>query len=230
MSAFFKVLRHHWPIAIVFGLCGLVFALDSLDLEVTERFLDGWLMVPAEVTAAWRALLDGDWSQAQLATLATLLSHAFLHGGAEHIAMNLLLIWVFGSLVLRELGPSWFLVTFVLTAITGGIGQVLLEPGSPIPTLGASGALMGLEGIYVAMALRWRLPKPDVWPIAEPIAPERLIILAVIGLVMDVSGIVGQTQGIAYGAHLGGFLGGAILGATIIPRPKHAHYTDLQNM
>jgi len=49
-----------------------------------------------------------------------LLTYAFLHGDAEHIFFNLLFIWVFGSLVLRELGPAWFFVIFVTTAMAGG--------------------------------------------------------------------------------------------------------------
>jgi len=222
MLPFLKILRSHWPLSVIFLSCGLVFAVDSLNLEATERVLDSWLMVPADITSSWQSLLSGDLSGDTLMPFATLLSCAFLHGDAAHIGINMLYIWVFGSLVYRELGSVWFLVIFALTAVTGSIGQVLLEPTSPIPTLGASGALMGLEGIYLAMALRWWLPNPDVWPIAEPIPPERLMVLALVGLGIDISGIIGQTQGIAYGAHIGGFIGGAILGATIIPRPKNA--------
>ena len=81
---------------------------------------------------------------------------------------------------------------------------------------------MGLEGIYLGMAIRWRLPNPDVWPIAHPITQERLMIFAALGIFMDLSGILSDSQGIAYGAHLGGFVGGILLGTTLIPRPEHA--------
>jgi membrane associated rhomboid family serine protease len=184
--------------------------------------MDSFMMVPAEVNASWQALLAGNLEWESLKGLTSLLTYAFLHANMEHIALNLIFIWVFGSLVFRELGAVWFFIAFILTAITGGIGQVLLNPQSMTPTLGASGALMGLEGLYFGMALRWRLPNPDVWPIAEPIPQERLMIFAGLGIMLDISGIVGSSVGIAYGAHIGGFIGGLILGITLIPRPKHA--------
>ncbi|MFQ3225278.1 MAG: membrane associated rhomboid family serine protease [Lentimonas sp.] len=206
----------------MFAACILVFALDALTASLGNFWMARFMMVPAEVTSSWRALLlDGvDWSQ--LDSLSTLLSYAFLHADAEHITMNLIFIWVFGSLVLRELGALWFFIAFVLTAMTGGIGQLLIEPHSMIPVLGASGALMGLEGIYLGMALRWRLPDPDIWPISYPISQERLILFAALGILMDVSGILGNDASIAFGAHIGGFIGGFFLGITFIPRPRNA--------
>jgi len=209
-------------LAVVFGVCVLAFVLDTFFASQGSYWMDRFLMVPVEVSSSWQSLLAGSFEWERLQALTTLLSYAFLHADVGHISMNLLFIWVFGVLVLRELGAVWFFVIFVVTAITGGIGQVLLEPQSMIPTLGASGALLGLEGAYFGMALRWRLPKPDVWPIAEPIAQERLMIFAVLGIVMDVGGIIGSGVGVAYGAHIGGFIGGIALGTTLIPRPKHA--------
>ena len=192
----------------MFAVCILVFAMDVITGAQGSDGMERLMMVPAEVTSSWEALrTDGfDWSQ--FGAFSTLLSSALMHADAEHIAMNLIFIWVFGSLVMRELGALWFFITFVLTAITGSMGQVLLEPDSAIPVLGASGALMGLEGIYLAMALRWRLPGADVWPLSRPVPQERLIVFAALGILMDVSGIVGNDAGIAFGAHIGGFIGG----------------------
>ena len=222
MPVLIRFLRDYWPLAVVFVMAALGFAL-GLIAEAQDRYwMDQFLMVPADVSASWQALLAGSFEWEPLKALTTLLSYAFLHADMEHIFFNLLFIWVFGSLVFRELGAVWFFVTFIVTAITGGIGQVMLEPLSVIPTLGASGALMGLEGVYFGMAVRWRLPRPDVWPISEPVAQERLMIFAALGIIMDVTGIIGSEAGIAYGAHLGGFIGGLLLGTTLIPRPKHA--------
>ncbi|WP_162051113.1 MULTISPECIES: rhomboid family intramembrane serine protease [unclassified Lentimonas] len=222
MAHFINFLRSYWPIAVVFTACIVAFALDALTSTQSNYWMAQFMMVPAEVTLSWQALLSNGFDWSQLNSLSTLLSYAFLHADAEHITMNLIFIWVFGSLVLRELGALWFFIAFILTAITGGMGQVLLEPNSMIPVLGASGALMGLEGIYLGMALRWRLPDPDVWPISSPISQERLMLFAALGILMDVSGIIGNDAGIAFGAHIGGFIGGLFLGTTLIPRPKHA--------
>lgn len=217
-----KFLRSYWPLAVVFTLCGLAFAVDKLTEAQGNYMMHRFMMVPAEVSSSWQALLSEGFAWPQLEAFSTLLTCAFFHGDVEHIALNCIFIWVFGSLVLRELGSTWFFITFLVTAITSSIGQVLLDPSSMNPTLGASGALMGLEGVYLGMALRWRLPKPDVWPLATPVAQERLIIFALIGIFLDIGGIIGNQEGIAFGAHIGGFLGGAFLGTTAIPRPRNA--------
>ncbi len=113
-------------------------------------------------------------------------------------------------------------ITFVFTAICGGICHVALNPTEQIPMLGASGAVMGFEGLYLGMAVRWRLPDPHVWPIARPVPPSRLVLLAVLGLVMDFAEYLGGGSGVAYGAHLGGFIAGMVLGASIVPMPRVA--------
>jgi len=217
-----NILRESWPVFTIVALCGLIFAVDISGAAGGQLLTAPFMMVPLEVSTAWQSILGGNVNKEEISALATTLTYALLHADAEHLLMNLLLIWVFGSLVLRELGAIWFFGIFIVTAITGGIGQVLLDPASPIPTLGASGALMGLEGAYLGMILRWRLPNPDIWPIAEPIPPGRLAVLAIFGIVMDISGLIGGGAGIAYGAHLGGFIGGLIIATTVIPRPKHA--------
>ena len=220
MSPRTQILDDFWPLMAVFLICGLVFVVDQVTggIGVTDPLR----MVPAEVSAGWRALLDGEADGESLHALATTFTYALLHADFAHILMNMVFIWMFGVLVLRELGAVWFFLIFIVTAITGGIGQVLLEPDSLIPTLGASGALLGLEGVYLGMALRWKLPDPDVWPISQPIPPERLIVFAAIGVAVDVAGLVGQAGGVAFGAHLGGFIGGVLIATTVIPRPRNA--------
>ena len=79
---------------------------------------------------------------------------------------------------------------------------------------------MGFEGAYLGLAVRWSLPWPRIWPIAHPIPPMRLVILAVVGFGFDISGTITGTPGIAYGAHLGGFIAGLFLTSFITPRPK----------
>lgn len=222
MPALTRFLRDYWPLAVVFIATTLGFTLSLLTEAQDNYWMDRFLMVPAEVKASWQALLAGNFEWESLKALTTLLSHAFLHADGEHILLNLIFIWVFGSLVFRELGALWFFIIFIVTAITGGIGQVILDPQSVIPVLGASGALMGLEGAYFGMATRWRLPKADVWPISEPVTQERLMVFAALGIIMDVSGIAGNEAGIAFGAHIGGFIGGIALGISLIPIPKHA--------
>lgn len=222
MPAILRLFKEFWPIAIIFSICIVIFAFDVFTRASGIPFSAPYMMFPGYVTEAWDHVLAGTFSKNDGRALFSLVTYAFLHGNFSHIFFNLLFIWIFGSLVLRELGTIWFFIAYFITAIAGGIGQTLLEPDSLIPTLGASGALMGLEGVYFGMALRWRLPKPDVWPIAEPIPQERLMIFAGFGVLVDISGLIGSTENIAYGAHLGGFIAGFFLSTVLIPRPKNA--------
>lgn len=180
------------------------------------------MVVPAEISSQWEALCGGNTAQADLWVFSTLLTYAFLHGDLSHLAGNMFYLWVFGALASELLGAKWLFATFVFTAISGGICHVALDPTSPITMLGASGAVTGLQGLYLAMAVRWQLPDPHIWPIARPIQPSRLALLAVIGFGMDFAGVIGGSGGIAYGAHLGGFVGGMLLGGAVVPMPRVA--------
>jgi membrane associated rhomboid family serine protease len=111
---------------------------------------------------------------------------------------------------------------FVFTAITGNLCHIALNRNEFIPCLGASGAVMGFEGLYLAMAVRWQLPDPHVWPIARPIPPGRLALIGVLGLVLDFMGYTSGATGVAYGAHLGGFIGGLLIGGAVVRMPRVA--------
>lgn len=124
-------LRTYWPIAVVFTACILVFILDRILEAQGSYYMLRFVLVPAEINMTWQSLMADGFNSSQLATFSTLLSYAFLHGNAEHILMNLVFIWVFGSLVFRELGTLWFFIVFVVTAIAGGdrtcLGRPLLD-------------------------------------------------------------------------------------------------------
>ncbi|MEO1858085.1 MAG: rhomboid family intramembrane serine protease [Rubritalea sp.] len=180
-----------------------------------------YMMVPEEVVTAWDAALAGD---IDVSAFLTILSYAFLHGGFEHLLFNMLYLWIFGALAVELIGSKWMLVTFVVTAICGSMLHVVMNAGSPIPTLGASGAVMGFQGLYLGMAVRWALPDPEIWPMDRPIPPGQLAILGIIGLVMDYMGFLGGGLGVAYSAHLGGFIGGIVLGAFVVPMPGSARH------
>lgn len=183
-----------------------------------ERF-QSWEAVPHDISVAWQEIRDGSGTGAHWLVLGSLFTAALLHGGVEHILLNMLFLWLFAGLVGELLGTRWMLVIFVVTAICGYVGDALLRSGSTIPSLGASGAVMGFEGAYLGLAVRWSLPWPRIWPIAHPIPPMRLVILALAGFFLDISGVVGGQTGIAYGAHLGGFISGLFLTSFVTPKP-----------
>lgn len=222
MPRFFQMrvlLRQQGVTLAIIAFITAIFIVQSLaDFTFTYRFS----AIPAEVVSAWQGFRAGDFGTADAEELFTLLSATLLHGDFGHLAGNMLSLWIFAAIASELLGARWVIPAFIFTGITGSICHIALNADSPIPCLGASGAVMGFEGLYLAMAVRWRLPDPHVWPIARPVAPSRLALVGIIGLLFDFSGYIGGEIGVAYGAHLGGFIGGLFLGSFIVPRPRVA--------
>jgi membrane associated rhomboid family serine protease len=210
-------LRRQWPL---FALIAFIAAIHVLQVIFGESFEDRFMAVPTDVVEAFRSLRSDGFSEA--APLFTLITAALLHGDMGHLLGNMFYLWIFAAIAAELLGHRWLVLVFVFTAICGSACHVALNMEETIPMLGASGAVMGFEGLYLGMAVRWRLPNPHVWPIARPIPPAHLAAVGVIGLLFDFSGYLGGYQGIAYGAHLGGFIGGMVLGAAVVPMPRVA--------
>lgn len=203
------------------GLMGLMFFIFFAQAVFGPLWYRGLMVVPADVGAAWERLLAGQSAVSDWQIFGTLLSHAFLHGNFEHVLLNMLFFWIFAALIVELLGWRWMLMIFAVTAAAGGVAHVIMNRGETIPMLGASGAVMGVEGAYLALAMRWTLPDPHVWPIARPVSPSRLALVAVIGVGIDYFSIMqGMDTGIAYGAHVGGFTAGLLFAGISAPRPR----------
>lgn len=205
------------------GLIGLMFGIYLFQAVFGPGWYDGLMAVPGEVVESWHRLLAGEATAMDWREFGTLITCAMLHGSLEHVLFNMLYFWIFGALLVELSGWRWMLLLFLATAFGGSITHVMLNRMEFIPMLGASGAVMGFEGAYLGLAVRWSLPDPHVWPMSKPIPPVRLGLLAVIGVFFDYQAIItGVDEGIAYGAHVGGFTTGLFLAAVIMPRPKMA--------
>jgi membrane associated rhomboid family serine protease len=179
-----------------------------------------FMVVPQAVVESWHDLRGGSFDLADARYFGTLLSYAFLHGNAEHVIYNMLFLWIFAALAAELLGHGWMLATFVFTAITGAIVHVVLNAGSPVPMLGASGSVMGFEGLYLGLAMRWHLPTPHVWPMSRPVPPGQLALVGAAGVAIDYFSILSRSESnVAFGAHIGGFLGGVVLACLIPGKP-----------
>ena len=178
-----------------------------------------FMAVPAEVVSAWKAIREGDFCSANLLEISTMFTSTVLHGGADHLLGNMIFLWIFAAIAVELLGHRWMFVVFLFTGFTGSLCHIALNFDQAIPCLGASGAVMGFEGLYLGMATRWHLPDPHVWPMARPVAPGQLAMIGVIGLAFDFIGFMDGGTGVAYGAHLGGFIGGLVMGGLIVPKP-----------
>jgi membrane associated rhomboid family serine protease len=216
-----EVLRR-LPNPTILALIALAVMVE-VESEIGDVSLSGrYGVVPAQVTAAWHGLWSEGLNAATAAAVGwsvwTMVAALFLHGGPEHLLLNMVFLWAFGSLVAQSLGKWWAVLLFLLCGVCGNLTQVALNPESPIPIVGASGSVCGLGGVYLALAMRWELPWPDVWPLAHPIPPMQLAAFSVIGVLIDVYAISttgGDGPGIAHGAHLGGFASGLVVGLLV---------------
>ena len=203
------------------GLIGVMFLIYFAQAAFGPDWYQGLMAVPGKIVGSWHNLLGGRVAAADWREFGTLLSCAFLHGDMEHVTFNMLYFWIFGALLVELLGWRWTLLIFGVTAGGASISHVIMNREDFVPMLGASGALMGFEGAYLGLAMRWTLPDPHVWPIARPIPPSHHALLAVIGVSFDYFAIMNrQDMGIAYGAHVGGFTTGLLLASLAAPRPR----------
>lgn len=147
------------------------------------------------------------------------LTSMFLHGGWAHILGNGLFLWVFGNNVEDSMGRLRFLVFYVLCGLAAAGAQVAVNPESPIPMVGASGAISGVLGAYLLLYPRVRVRVLFIWVIFIQIIslPAYLVLLLWIGLQI-VSGLPQLSSvrpdvsaGVAFWAHIGGFFAGVAL-------------------
>ena len=147
---------------------------------------------------------------------AGLIGSQFLHAGWLHLGANMLFLWVFGNNIEDRLGRLRFLPFYLTVGVAAGVAQALATPSSTIPVVGASGAVSGILGAYLVL-----YPRHRVWTVVLPLffLPFKLpawIWLAVY-LVLQIvflgqAATVDQGEGgVAYVAHIGGFIAGAVL-------------------
>lgn len=199
------VLERRLPVLILLGVISIVTVIDW------QHDLGAWMMRPANVVGAWEDLRDGDYSKEIWLALATTSTAEFLHGDFSHLIGNLLFLWIFGVVIVELCGWRWLVAVFLVTGVGASVGQILLDPESAIPTLGASGGLMGMEGFYFGLAFQRPRQEAQVWPVSRPVSSADLAAVGVVGIFLDFMGIMGESQGIAYGAHIGGFVTGILI-------------------
>lgn len=141
---------------------------------------------------------------------ASLLTYAFLHGDFWHLAGNMLFLWIFGNNVEDALGPVLYLGFYLFCAAAAALGEGLIDSTSLAPVIGASGAISGVLGAYLMLYPRQRVV------VLVGFFPLPLPAFLVIGLwfvLQILDGLTGAAaaDNIAWAAHVGGFLVGALL-------------------
>ncbi len=189
----------------------------SLTPVNLERFYHVYAIIPSELNT----VLDGSnllASSQNFPEIYTLISSQFLHGGWLHLGGNMLFLWVFGNNIEDQLGHFKYILFYLGCGILAGISQFLFSMDSSIPCLGASGAIAGVMGAYII-----RFPKAQILtlvPLGFFITALRLPAFLFLGLWFVQQAIASVYSlnlpdsggGVAYWAHAGGFVFGALLG------------------
>jgi membrane associated rhomboid family serine protease len=187
-------------------------------LELTspnpEAFITTYSLIPSNINFA------------DISTLYPFVTSMFLHGGFLHIASNMLFLWVFGDNVEGELHPLTYLLLYLGSGIAGAFAQYVIAPAIDIPMLGASGAVAGVLGAYMLLFPNHKVRTLILLPFFFTITQISAIFMIGYWIVLQLIsglGILGmdmnQSGGVAYFAHIAGFLAGIIF-ITVLPKHK----------
>jgi membrane associated rhomboid family serine protease len=201
---------------ITYLLIAANIALFIYELSLGPRlddFIGRWGIRSNEVIA----LLGGDLRLLAPVLLQSLVS-MFLHGGWLHIGGNMLFLWVFGDNVEDNFGSLAYLVFYVLCGVGAVLAQAFLTPTSPVPAIGASGAISGVLAAYLLLypgaSIRALLFIFIFFTIVRVPAWLMIILWFAIQLLNGLASVTEAAQmsgGVAYGAHVGGFIAGLAL-------------------
>ncbi len=149
----------------------------------------------------------------------TPITSMFLHGSWSHIIGNMLFLWVFGNNIEDSMGRVRFLLFYLVCGVVAGLAHVLVQPASPVPTVGASGAISGVLGAYLVLYPQVRVRMLFIFVIFFKVIPIRAWMVLIWWFALQVlSGLPELTSmrpevssGVAFWAHVGGFVAGLVL-------------------
>ena len=199
------------------------FVLELRQGAALEVFIQRFGVVPAQWHVATLSDIL-DWP----ALLLTLLTSQFLHGGVLHLGANMLYLWIFADNVEDRLGHGRFLLLYLGSGVAAAVAQLLITPNSSLPMVGASGAIAGVLGAYLLLFPAARIvtlvPLGLFWDTVEIPA---FLFLGFWFLLQWLNGIttVGQVAdlgGVAFWAHIGGFVGGMV--GLVLLRPARRRW------
>ena len=174
--------------------------------------------IPAEITGEWvggRPGGGGAVCRMGGVTWPALITSMFLHGGWMHLIGNLWFLWIFGNNVEDSMGHGRFLVFYLLTGLVASGGHVLSDPGSVVPMVGASGAISAIMGAYLLLYPKARVHTLFIIIIIIRVFPLPAWFFLLYWFLLQVASSQmqggGASGGVAFWAHIGGFLAGLAL-------------------
>jgi membrane associated rhomboid family serine protease len=198
---------------VTYALIAINVLFFLVELTAGDAFINRWSVIPRELLAN------------PVAEFITVFTAMFMHAGWLHLGSNMLYLWIFGDNVEDRLGHAKFLIFYLLCGIVATYSQVLVNPNSGVPNLGASGAIAGVLGAYLIMFPGGRV---SVMMGRGIIPMPALVVIGFWALLQVFSsiGAVSNEGGVAYMAHVGGFVAGMVLGLLFggLQRPQLRSY------
>lgn len=217
------------PAVVTWALIALNAAAFAYQLWLSDAanaaFIRAWGVRPIEY---WH--LDRYLDELPLGVVAPLFTSLFLHGGWSHLLGNMVFLWIFGDNVEDRLGRALYGLLYLAFGLTATAAHVLLSGDSPTPTIGASGAISGVLGAYLVFYPRAQvLTLVPIFIIASLQELPALLFLGVWFLMQLIPGFLslgdGAGGGVAWWAHVGGFVAGAaaaLVWRALVPAPNEA--------
>jgi membrane associated rhomboid family serine protease len=200
---------------------------------ITPAFTTGWSAVPYEILSgidlvgAYQVISGNPDSVIELTrsptpVQLTLISSMFMHGSLMHLGGNMLYLWIFGDNLEHRYGGRRFLFFYLASGLAGTLAHIALAPESIIPMLGASGAISGILGAYIVL-FPWNQVNAVFF--FRIISLPAIVVIGIWAITQFLAGWgtlggIGQSGGVAYSAHIGGFIAGAIVGLASRARMK----------
>ncbi|MBA3950043.1 MAG: rhomboid family intramembrane serine protease [Acidobacteria bacterium] len=195
---------------IVLNILAFFLEINQPSEAHLQAFVEAWGVVPREYTEGVDLA-----PQIPYPIWSTLFTSMFLHGGWGHLGGNMLFLWVFGDNVEHRIGHLRFLVFYLATGVAAALAHIYFNPDSIIPTVGASGAISGVLGGYLLMFPRNRVYVLTFGGVATVPAIFMLGLWILMQFINGFGSIATTPEtgggGVAYLAHIGGFIAGMIL-------------------
>lgn len=191
----------------------------SLPGHLLKNFLLKYGAIPLEITS----FIDIN-PTSPIPLPFTMFTAMFLHGGFLHIAGNMLYLWIFGNNVEDNFGKKRFIIFYFTCGLFASTLHIIINPTSPLPMIGASGAISGVIGAYMLLYPFARVDTVVIFFIFIRIVPLPAFLFIILWFLMQLMGASSMSGNIAWFAHIGGFVAGIILTPFMRRRRFIAYY------
>jgi membrane associated rhomboid family serine protease len=199
----------------IIGLNVFVFL---LEIVLGDTFIETWAFTPAQLTTFFHG--SGSFQ-----AVLTIFTSMFMHAGWSHLFGNMLFLWVFGQAIESAFGSRMYTTFYLVCGVAANMAQYLVDPNSTVASLGASGAIAGVMGGYLALYPASTIDL-FVWPLSllsgRDLRVPAWLMLGLwfaVQIILSQSGMAaaGEAGGVAYFAHIGGFITGLVLALLVRP-------------